>query len=48
MRKTLKSNQRRKLLNRQHHKMSARRLSHFNHLTVIQLEQQNSSATNLQ
>lgn len=30
MKKSLKNNQRRQLLNRQHHKMNARRLSHFN------------------
>jgi len=30
MKKSLKSNQRKKLLNRQHNKMTSRRLSHFN------------------
>lgn len=30
MKRALKSNQRRKQLNRQHHKMTARRQSHFN------------------
>lgn len=29
MRKAFKSNQRRKMLNRQHHKISSRRQSHF-------------------
>ncbi|KGJ93096.1 hypothetical protein ND2E_2562 [Colwellia psychrerythraea] len=30
MKRPLKSNQRRKQLNRQHHKMTSRRQSHFN------------------
>ncbi|MBU2871349.1 hypothetical protein [Colwellia sp. E2M01] len=30
MKRPLKTNQRKKLLNRQHNKMSSRRLSHFN------------------
>lgn len=41
MKKSLKTNQRRKLLNRQHLKMNARRLSHFNQAITIQQEQQN-------
>ena len=40
MKKSLKTNQRRKLLNRQHLKMNARRLSHFNQAVTVQHEQQ--------
>lgn len=32
MNRTLKNNQRRKQLNRQHHKVTSRRQSHFNQL----------------
>ncbi len=35
MKKGFKNNQRRKQLNRQHHKMSARRLSHFAQSLII-------------
>jgi len=36
MKRPLKSNQRRKQLNRQHHKMTSRRQSHFNQ-TITEL-----------
>lgn len=48
MKKSLKTNQRRKLLNRQNHKVSARRLSHFNQVMTVELEQQTSANTNPQ
>ena len=44
MKKSLKTNQRRKLLNRQHLKMSARRLSHFNQSLTAQFEQKTENA----
>ncbi|WP_170235842.1 hypothetical protein [Colwellia demingiae] len=38
MKRPLKNNQRRKQLNRQHHKMTARRQSHFNQ-TITELHE---------
>ncbi|WP_171035621.1 hypothetical protein [Colwellia ponticola] len=43
MRKTLKTNQRRKQLTRQHHKVTARRQSHFNQLFNEVVQSQASS-----
>ncbi len=42
MRKTLKSNHRKKQLNRQHHKMTSRRQSHFYQTLNESVEQQSS------
>ncbi len=46
MKRPLKSNQRRKQLNRQHHKMTARRLSHFNRAITELYESPASSQLN--
>ncbi|WP_170252767.1 hypothetical protein [Colwellia echini] len=44
MKRSLKTNQRKKLLNRQHNKMSSRRLSHFNlSLSAVSTVQQAES-----
>jgi hypothetical protein len=43
MKRPLKSNQRRKQLNRQHHKMTSRRLSHFNQGIIGLSESQNTA-----
>ncbi len=42
MKRTLKSNHRKKQLNRQHHKMTSRRQSHF-YQTLIEVTEQQTS-----
>lgn len=44
MKRPLKSNQRRKVLNRQHNKMSARRLSHFNQTMTVVMSSQHTQS----
>ncbi|KGJ96269.1 hypothetical protein [Colwellia psychrerythraea] len=46
MKRPLKSNQRRKLLNRQHHKVTTRRQSHFNQTINELVEAQATSQIN--
>jgi hypothetical protein len=46
MKKSLKNNQRRKQLSRQHHKVVSRRQSHFNQVINEQFELQNTSQAN--
>ena len=47
MKRTLKNNQRRKQLNRQHHKMTSRRQSHFNQV-MNEVVEQTSNALSYQ
>lgn len=42
MKRTFKSNQRKKQLSRQHHKITSRRQSHFNQTLNEQIEQHNN------
>jgi len=46
MKKSLKNNQRRKQISRQHHKVISRRQSHFNQVINEQLESQSLSQLN--